>query len=237
MSFASCWPIKPDDKEQRIREAEEIASKDLDAFRVAWDRKDYPSLAKYTADCLKAVIEADTNDKRLVGGLGLVVRILSTLTETKALKFARMRKLQLLTNAADGNRDNLSYYRLDAARMWIERRSFANVSQLREAGVAVTAARDALENMASTLVAALKTIKSETKKLFREDDELIRQTGRKVVRVVDANKQPLLDQAAKGIQILKQVIDEWSHSTPPPSPTTTAIPTPPTTQAPPPIAV
>lgn len=208
------WPIKPDDKEQRIREAEEIAAKDLDAFREAWDQKDFHSLANYTGDCLTAVREADNNNKRLVKGLGFIVNALSKLTEAKGWKFARMRKLQFLTNAADGNRDNLSYYRLEAARMWIERRSFAEVPELTEAMVAVTAARDALENMASTLVAAIKTIKAETKKIFKEDDELIRETGRKVVAVVEQNRQPLLDQAAKAIQILQHVIDKWSRDSP-----------------------
>lgn len=214
-SIASCWPIIPDDKQQRIREAEEIASKDLDAFRTAWNNKDYRLLAIYTEDCLKAVEEAHNHNKVLVPGLSAVVKGLTKLTEWKAAKFIRMRLLQLLTNAADGNRDNLSYYRLDAVRMWVERRSFADVKELKDAGASATAARDALENMASTLVAALKTIKVETSKVGKEDDELIRETGRKVAKVVSENKQPLLDLGEKTIRTLEGLISDWNHRTGP----------------------
>ena len=52
IAMVSAWPIKPDDKAQRIREAEEIAAKDLDVFKTAIKDSDRKKLSELTEDVI-----------------------------------------------------------------------------------------------------------------------------------------------------------------------------------------
>ena len=223
LSLAAAWPIKPDDKELRIREAEEIASRDLDTFKKAVAENDKAKLAQLTLDVIDVVREAQENNKKLTAKLSPLLKVLKELTsETRqplplesAIQFLKLRALHLLTSALDGNRDNLSYYRLDAVREWLERRTnddgAKDVTELKNAHTYVVEARDALETMASTLVAGLKEIKDETSVITNKDIVKIRAAAEKIVRAVYDNKDVLINKTQDTESTLEDAVEHWSY--------------------------
>ena len=221
LSLAAAWLIKPDDKELRIREAEEIASRDLDTFKKAVADNDKETLKELTRKIIDVAWEAKENSEKLVAKLAPLLKVLKQLTsETRlplplasVLQFLKLRALHLLTSALDGNRDNLSYYRLDAVREWLERRTredgAKDVIELKEAHTSAVKARDALETMASTLVAGLKEIKEETSVITNDNFEKIRAAAEKIVKAVEDNRSVLILNSADTVYALYAAIRRW----------------------------
>ena len=219
VTLSSAWPLKPDDKQQRIREAEEIAARDLQVFLEAYAHKYTGKLAELTRDAIDVLQSAQVNNRKLNKALGPVIAIMDKLANPsggplgKPINFLKLRALQLLSNLLDGNRDNFSYYRLDAIREWIERRTTSegahDSKELKQAHEHVVAARDALETMASTFVKGLKDIKEETKHVLHEDHKRIKQIADNILKVAADNKHVLIDKTNDSIQDLQKAIDVW----------------------------
>ena len=219
MASAIAWPIKPDDKEQRIREAEEIASKNLETFKDAVAKQWPGKMAELTLDVIPYLEEAQGNNRKLNKLLAPVITVLNKLANPSRgplappINFLKLRALQLLSNLIDGNRDNLSYYRLDAIRMWIERRTgddgAKDVQELKDAGKAVVAARDALEAMASTFVAGLKEIKEETRHILHEDHARIKAIAGKILQTANDNKDVLISKTDETEKLLKAAVARY----------------------------
>ena len=215
----TAWPLKPDDKELRMKECEATSVKDLDAFNLAWTAKDQKKLAELTDDIINVLVEAQDNNVKLNRKMKPVIRLLDELSKPRRLlpiKFLRTRALSLLTNILDGNRDNLSYYRLESVRLWLEKRMTAEVAEsvpeFVSAKTHVTAARDALEEMASTFVSGLKTVKDESGHIIGTDHDAIRDAIVKIVETADANSDVLVQETDKTQTALENAAREWWSS-------------------------
>ena len=186
METDDAWQIH-DDKAQRVKEAEEAAALHLQEFIDAAKKNDSGSrnqLADYTGEIISVLKDGQENNVRIADRLQPVINSIVNLS-TGRLRFMRMRSLWFLTAAIDGNRDNKSYYRLDSGREWIERRvnhtDQGLKEKLLEAQKTIIDGRDALETMAVTFVAGIKTIRAETsKRPGTENDTLIEETAKQM---------------------------------------------------------
>ena len=223
LCLAAAWPLKPDDKKLRIREANRIASRDQGIFVKAVAENDEETLAELTRDIIDVVREAQENNEKLVAKLAPLLKVLKQLTSestlplplARVLQFLKLRALNLLTHVLDDNRDNVSYYRLDAVRDWIERRTrddgAKDVIEFKDAHRTVVEARDALETMASTLVAGLKEMKDESSIFGNRDAEKIRAVAEKIVKTVEDNVDVLIDKTQNTWDTLEVAVKRWSH--------------------------
>lgn len=212
VAAAVAWPLKPDDKAQRMREADEIADKNLDAWKEAVRNADKSTrLSDLTLEIVETVREAQQNNVKLNRGMVPLMTIMNHLARPTSallqpLSFLKLRALSLLTHLLDGNRDNFSYYRLEGVREWIERRTqedgIQNMEQLTQAHNSVIEARDALERMASTFVAALKHIKAETSHVFLPDKQKISHIAKNMVQVANDNKDVLIQKTQEAGDLL-----------------------------------
>lgn len=189
----SAWKLKPDDTPKLKEELERTAATDLEAF-VTGDESQRSTLYRVPLDILKAV---EKNNKKVLGALEPIENLMQKLS--RAQRFAPLADLALkaITSFLDGNRDNFSYYKLDACREWAQRRKDAGVTGpdagtldnlIRES----TVARDSLDTMAQAFVKGVKDIKEETKDLRHVDHEAVRQAADHTVEVGQANKQALM---------------------------------------------
>ena len=106
LSLAAAWPLKPDDRELRIKEAEQIASRNLEYFLKALVDHDKETLAYLTRDIFYMTEEAQENNKKLVAKLAPLLKVLKQLTSestlplplARVLQFLKLRALNLLTH-------------------------------------------------------------------------------------------------------------------------------------------
>ena len=216
---ATAWPLKHDDKEQRMEEAEQIAGWELEQFKQAVASNDNVALARMTNYAIDVLKEAQANNQKLNRVMPPLMQVLKRLTSTEHILLRpmlaplKLRALHLLTTVLDGNRDNLSYYRLEAVREWIERRTkedgIKDSQDFADSHASVIAARDALEAMASTFVAGLKDLKEETSHIFREDRQKIKMIADNIIAVAQENGPVMVEQTAKAERSLQQQIDKW----------------------------
>lgn len=85
-----------------------------------------------------------------------------------------------------GNRDNKSYYLLDAARVWVDKRLSAAKGQLntdlKDIQTKVVEARDTLEGMAQVFVKGIKDLK-ELLKDSKANEQKVKDTVKGMVEV------------------------------------------------------
>lgn len=193
-TVTTAWPIKPDDKKYWEDQVTVISDRDLDQFVTAATNGDKKVIVKLLTDLKKVVSDSQSNIKTFLPFIGTAVGSLGKLAEGKSWTFSlRMISLRFIVNAIDGNRDNKSYYLLDAARVWIEKRLSSAQGQLKtdlkDIQNMVVETRDTLESMAQVFVKGVKDLKELTKDA-KTNEEKIKQT---VSGMVGASKNaPLL---------------------------------------------
>lgn len=200
----SAWKLKPDDTPRLEQEREEFAAKNLESF-VAGDEAARTSFYKEAGDILKAV---QKNNDNVLGNSEPVERLMVKLSSGGLFDFVQMRVLQLLTNLIDGNRDNFSYYKLDAVREAAQRRLDAGVSgeeaeTLQKLVKETTEARDALDTTAQAFVKGVKKIKELTADVGHEDHEEIQNQAKGMIAVGQANSPILKSGTANAIALVE----------------------------------
>lgn len=160
----SCIPLKPDDTPKLKKEMENIANNRLQE----WNQKngDKTAAAEMLVDLLKTLQKAETNNNKALPGIEKLTEKMAKLDAKGMDSFWGSNGLRALTAVVDGNRDNISYYTFEAARLWIEKRLPATKNikaQLEEAMKLIITARDALDSQAQVFVKSIKNIREWTK--------------------------------------------------------------------------
>ena len=134
------------------------------------------------------------------------------------LQFLKLQALYHLENVLDRDRDHLSYYRLDAVREWLERRTkedgAKDVTELKDALTYVVEAQKSLENMADTLVTGHREIKAETTILINKTVESVERTrvaAEKFVNATKDNRDVLITKTQGAENTLNDAVKRWSH--------------------------
>ena len=156
-----------------------IASKNFDTFSSAVKSDDRGQRNEALDDLKAAVEDAHKNNLRLARNLGKFVNIIKSLsTGIFATRIPRFSTILLMTKGVDGNRDNKSYFLLDAAREWLERRlplvedGSELKNQMKELLPKVIAARDTLDGMAQNFVNGVKRLITLTTKIPFDQDTI-----------------------------------------------------------------
>ena len=205
----TAWKLKDDDTPRLKEELEATAARDLDAF-VKGDEASRTALYKEPLEILKQVQQ---NNGKVLGTLEPVEGLMKKLGDGEKFDFLRFRALQLITNFLDGNRDNFSYYKLDAVVQFAQRRLDAGVTgpdaeiltKLRDEA---TVARDSLDTMAAAFVKGVKEIKEETNHVGKEDAVKIKAAADKTVKVSNELKPALLNNTAGAIALLEKRVQQ-----------------------------
>lgn len=176
----TAWPIKPDDKKYWEDQVTVISDRDLEKFATAATNGDKKELVKLLTDLKKVVSDSQSNIKKFLPLIGTAIGSLEKLTNGRSWTFLpRMLSLRFIVNAIDGNRDNKSYYLLDAARVWVEKRLSSAKGQLKtdlqDIQTLVVETRDTLESMAQVFVKGVKDLKELTKDA-KTNEEKIKET-------------------------------------------------------------
>ena len=205
VASGSAWRLKADDTDKLKKEAEATRVQDLEAF-VEGDAEARRPLYQVPRDILAQV---QANNKKVLGALEPVEGLMVKLAEGTRFHFLRMRALALITSFIDGNRDNFSYYKLDAVVQWAEERlksvtegpDAELLAQLRDKAAE---ARDALDSMAQAFVKGVKEIKAQTTRGGKEDDAVIQETANAIVEKSQRNKPILTEDVADAIELVDQ---------------------------------
>lgn len=170
-----------DDYKYWESQVEVIASKELDSFAAAVESGKRGEMHAALDELKGAVEEAHKNNNRLSRVLGGFVNTIKSLSTGLSLtRLPRMNLIRLMTKAIDGNRDNKSYFLLEAARQFIDRRipliKDGNPLKdlMKEALPKVTAARDTLDDMAQIFVNGVKKMITLTDNSRANQDEIAR---------------------------------------------------------------
>ena len=161
-------PLKKDDTPELKAEGEKFASDKLQEFKTAASKSSDPkNLQEFFNDLLVYVRRAQANNVKLTKGISKIVNRMKDITANGiTLRNGAGHRLHLLTTIIDGNRDNISYYVLDYASQWIEKRlesvSGELKSQLSSIKQDIEIARDTLDKNAQTFVKGVKDIKGWT---------------------------------------------------------------------------
>lgn len=144
ISASSAWQIKADDTEYWKQRSEEIASNEQDNFALDVTRR-----GQLSDTLVNAVKESQANTNKLLPALKLLSTRVNYLAQHAPRSRMHRSALNLLINAILGNRDNKSFYLLDAAAKWIERR-LPSINNEYERN-ALVKAKDAIEQARDTL--------------------------------------------------------------------------------------
>ena len=196
-------PLKKDDTPQLKKEKEETVQGRLQEF-VSGDASSRTQLYQPILDILNAV---QKNNKKVTGALEPVQNVMEKLAQGDHFRFLKDAGLRVITTIIDGNRDNFSYYKLDAVKEWADKRAQQvdgpEVETLRTISRQATDARDALDSMAQVFVKGVKAIKAETSKRD-PDHDLVRQTAHGIVQIALTNKPLLIDNTQSAIETVQQ---------------------------------
>jgi hypothetical protein len=149
-----------------------LAQTDLEQFNAAVKAEDRQKLATLVGVIVSEVDKANTNTtNRVIPGLRSVVDSISKLSEQQ--DWCGRWSLRYLVTGLDGLRDNESYYRLEAANEWIEKRLPVTSGRL-NADLSTTQsqivdARDFLDNHAQVYVKCIKDLVKLTEDSKNED--------------------------------------------------------------------
>jgi len=155
--------MKCNDTEKLIKKGEAFANDRLVDFQGAGQNGNSSSMAEMTNDLLVLVNKVQENNKVLTSFIENIVSSIKYLTDRNLHNFFYGRALHLLVAAVDGNRDNFSYYMLDASAKWIELRVESTPSQVKSDFESTRSllldARDNLDSHAQVFIKGIKTIR------------------------------------------------------------------------------
>ena len=163
-SVCTAIPLKKDDTPQLKAEGEKFASDKLQEFKAAASQSSDPqNLKEFFNDLLVYVQKAQKNNEKLTKGIGFIVKRMKAITANGiSLRNRAGHRLHVLTTLVDGNRDNVSYYVLDYASQWIEKRLESVSGELKsimsDIRDDIVTARDRLDNNAQVFVKGVKDI-------------------------------------------------------------------------------
>jgi hypothetical protein len=157
-----CLPFFNDDQDKWIKFVDDFAAKDLPQFNNAASKGTTGVLPTLIGDLVDDLTATATNNAKLLPNIQKVVGSIDDLAKQLKTSWWARTKLRILVKAVDGQRDNESYYRLDAAREWVARRLNSTKGQLTSDMTTVqsqsVAARDFLDDNAQQFVQAIKAI-------------------------------------------------------------------------------
>lgn len=138
-----------------------IAGKDLDEFNQAAQRSNLPKVGQLLDALVSTIRDAQKNNEKIVPVIGKMISAIQSLANSGS--WFGKQGLKVLVKAVNGNRDNRSYYTLDAAREWIARRLEATTGTPVKSGLEgvqdkVVIARDLLDSMAQNFVSGIKNL-------------------------------------------------------------------------------
>lgn len=196
-----------DDQDQRIREAEEIAARDVDKWEAAVAAKDAKAQAGLLEDVLYVLWEAELQSVKLGSISTPVISLVKTIADARCPAFMRNRILKQITKLMSKSKDNLVYYRLDAIKQWIERRpDTEHDADLQQILQDVTDAREAVNDLGHGVGGGVLAMKDETSK-SRPDQERVRQLAAEMVQAQEQHAKELfakLEATRTGIESLQQ---------------------------------
>lgn len=192
-----------------------IASKNLDTFSDAVKSGNRGQLYEALNDLKGAVEDAYKNNLRLGKVLGGFVNTIKTLSTGSSLtRLARMNVIRLMAKAIDGNRDNKSYFLLEAAREWLERRlplaeeGSELKNQMKELLPKVIAARDTLDGMAQSFVNGVKKMITLTEN-SRENKDAIAELANDLA-VNGQNSKKLEQEGKDALEVIERMYKQAS---------------------------
>jgi len=194
----------PSDKAYWEGQVPILSDKDLDKFEAAAQAKDRSALNSEVVALKDIVAEAQENNKKLVPQITKLVTWINDLAQNSD-KWFRPTALRSLVILIDGNRDNKSYYLLDAAREWIEKRLSLVGGQLqndfRSAQNQIVDARDTLDDNAQIFVRGVKDIR-KLSECSKTNDAQIKGIATKMMNAMENGKAllPKTDQAISAIE-------------------------------------
>lgn len=170
-------------------------------------------MAALLGDLIATIGDANhNNNQKLLPEIKKTLDMINSLADQQDKWYARS-ALRFLVTGIDGNRDNKSYYTLDAGREWIERRLSSTSGQLNQDLKATQAkivdARDFLDEHAHVFVEGIKTLVKLTEGDARKESDQIKVTANAMTSdylVAEQLKDKTLDalNAATNIQLSQQ---------------------------------
>ena len=180
---------------------ETTAAKDLQKFNVAAeknDRKEVNNLIK--SQLLPVIQEAQKNNEKVVPKIGDIIGKINSLAKDAADNWFKEQGLKAFVWLLNGNRDNLSYYKTDAGREWIQRRLAASKDQLKkdltDLQKKIVEGRDNLDALAQSFVKGVKEIKELTTngESAKKNESKIKKTAEDMKKSFDEKSGPLKKQ-------------------------------------------
>jgi len=197
----------PSDKAYWEGQVPILSDKDLDKFEAAALAKDRTALNAQTIALEDIVKEAQENNKKLVPQITKLVTWINDLAQNSD-KWFRPTMLRSLVVMIDGNRDNKSYYLLDAAREWIEKRLRLIGGQLqtdfRTAQNQIVDARDTLDDNAQIFVRGVKDIR-KLSECPKTNDAQIKGIATKMMNAME-NGKALLPKTDTAIETIQSIV-------------------------------
>lgn len=190
----------------------------MEEFKAAVKSNDKNTIAQLVADeLLAAVDEAFENNKKFFPTIDSVLKRITDMSNGNLNNWFRAGALSLLVRAIDGNRDNLSYYRLDAGKLWVDRRVESTSGQLKsdltDARTKVVDARDTLDALAQVFVKGIKDIKQLTPNPFTtgRNTEAIRAVVTTMNKAFDGSDVKLFGKYQAAVDRIKGIIAFEKH--------------------------
>ena len=184
-------PLKPNDLQRRMKDAEINSNKDLDRFVEAWNKQDKAAVLEMTTFIIKIAKGGYDHSIQLNKTFEQLYPLLVKLAHSKHTWLMRM-----VAYIIDGNRDNQSYYDLETVIQWIQKRQDKGVKNdnLVQAHDFAKSSQDHLETMAQTFVKAIKIMRKDASNMTVVMDE--------VADSISQNGQPFISQYGKAMDQL-----------------------------------
>ena len=201
------WPLAPEELERRLQDAEEMASKDTEAFIQALVDKDGYKLTMLTLEMQKVMSEARFNVNNLnqpLLELGLYLNNIGIpQPDSKPIDQLKGRAIAMLTEYLDQNRrKDDAFFQLTTVARWLHQRvlppNHPNAVRWTEAREAAIAARDALQALNQVFADAVKDLRG---KPDREEWAALNRIGADVTYAIETIQNTL-----------KQATDQADHA-------------------------
>lgn len=169
LAVASAWKAPNWLTHQDVKEIQGKGQKVIDEqkedFKKAAGANDKQKMSQMTINLLNHLKTAKANNDKALPGIQKITAALRAKADKVDHSWFQGELLKLIVEAVDGNRDNISYYTLDACSIWIEERlgsikDSAIAAKYTDAKKKIEEARDALDAQAQVFVKAVKEIKS-----------------------------------------------------------------------------
>lgn len=209
LTIISAWPLQPDDKRQLQEESEGIANHKLKYWKGAVQSQDYGRLSKLATAVMDPILEAQSNTLKVFDQLEMLIRLFRRLADSKSMPFLRMKILKMMSSAIDRNEDHLTFYRLEAVKMWMDVRNDVTPVESKEwqdARINVVSAQKKYQEILDTMKQGIQVIRKETGRMFHFDEEKVRITAERAEVVLHGLKDDVLNEIELARSLLERFV-------------------------------